>query len=253
MNGELDELSTRSSRNTGPSSWRRKNDRRDRGCGGPRGRQRHGSRRRTADGGRRARALSRSSSTGTSARSCAIAWYAIAALIYNGRWRSRAATESGRARGSVQSWLPARRSTFCITWCWRSRCAGARPASAGRACGSSRATARHLRSARTSRATCSASSTAFRCSTASGLSATLLTNDQVRVGDLAAGTLLVYDRGDELLASKTSGHANARLDTSHAEIVNELLARWDSPESGSAPTARASTATPEYGRRERER
>jgi uncharacterized RDD family membrane protein YckC len=59
-----------------------------------------------------------------------------------------------------------------------------------------------------------------------GLAATLLTKDQVRIGDLAAGTLLVYDRGEVTRFEDLAVVPTARVDTSLAEIVHELLGRW---------------------------
>jgi uncharacterized RDD family membrane protein YckC len=61
-----------------------------------------------------------------------------------------------------------------------------------------------------------------------GLAATLLTKDQVRVGDLAAGTLLVYDRGEATRFEDLAANPAAHVDTSVAEIVHELLVRWES-------------------------
>ena len=58
-----------------------------------------------------------------------------------------------------------------------------------------------------------------------GLVMTMITRNHVRIGDLAAGTLLVYDRGEATLLEHVR---NSRLDAATAEIVNDLLARWDS-------------------------
>jgi hypothetical protein len=66
-----------------------------------------------------------------------------------------------------------------------------------------------------------------------GLVATMLTRDHVRVGDMAAGTLLVYSRADTTLldlANITS--SGASLDPASAEIVNELLRRWSTLDVG---------------------
>jgi uncharacterized RDD family membrane protein YckC len=60
-----------------------------------------------------------------------------------------------------------------------------------------------------------------------GLVMTVVTKDHVRIGDLAAGTLLVYDRGDESVLEHVSTSAvGSRLDANSAEVVNELLNRW---------------------------
>jgi uncharacterized RDD family membrane protein YckC len=60
-----------------------------------------------------------------------------------------------------------------------------------------------------------------------GLIATLVTRDHVRIGDMAAGTLIVYDRIDTgLLEHIDSASLGARLDAESAELINELLLRW---------------------------
>lgn len=62
-----------------------------------------------------------------------------------------------------------------------------------------------------------------------GLVMTVVTKDHVRIGDLAAGTLLVYDRADESVLEHVSASAlGARFDATTAEVVNELLGRWTS-------------------------
>jgi uncharacterized RDD family membrane protein YckC len=62
-----------------------------------------------------------------------------------------------------------------------------------------------------------------------GLVMTMITRDHVRIGDLAAGTLLVYDRGEAGLLELVH---NPKLDAATAEIINDLLARWDSLSTG---------------------
>lgn len=61
-----------------------------------------------------------------------------------------------------------------------------------------------------------------------GLIATMLTRDHVRIGDLAAGTLLVYERarpaGVEDVSRAVLG---SRLDATSAEVLSELLLRWE--------------------------
>jgi uncharacterized RDD family membrane protein YckC len=54
-----------------------------------------------------------------------------------------------------------------------------------------------------------------------GLVATILTRDHVRLGDMAAGTLLVYDHPAVTLAS-----LGGKLDAATAEILSQLLQRW---------------------------
>jgi uncharacterized RDD family membrane protein YckC len=60
-----------------------------------------------------------------------------------------------------------------------------------------------------------------------GLVTAVVTKNHVRIGDLAAGTLLVYDRGQEVVLEHVSATAlGTRLDAHTAELVNDLLARW---------------------------
>jgi uncharacterized RDD family membrane protein YckC len=62
-----------------------------------------------------------------------------------------------------------------------------------------------------------------------GLVATFVTKDHVRVGDMAAGTLLVYARTDIVLPEPTINVSRERdLSASDAEVINELLLRWPS-------------------------
>ena len=60
-----------------------------------------------------------------------------------------------------------------------------------------------------------------------GLFATAITRDHVRIGDLAAGTLLAYENHRALSARYLSLAANGhRLDLATSELVSELLERW---------------------------
>jgi uncharacterized RDD family membrane protein YckC len=60
-----------------------------------------------------------------------------------------------------------------------------------------------------------------------GLIATLVTRNHVRIGDMAAGTLLVYDRAHvPLLEHVSPGGAVSKMDATTAELINELLHRW---------------------------
>lgn len=60
-----------------------------------------------------------------------------------------------------------------------------------------------------------------------GLVATMLTRNHVRIGDLAAGTLLVYGRSEANLPAYPAERPPAStLDAVSAEIVAELLQRW---------------------------
>lgn len=61
-----------------------------------------------------------------------------------------------------------------------------------------------------------------------GLVATLVTRQHVRIGDLAAGTVLVYER-ERTLPWRGAGGAVAapRVALARVEVLEELLARWD--------------------------
>jgi hypothetical protein len=67
----------------------------------------------------------------------------------------------------------------------------------------------------------------FPLAYAVGLIATMFTRNHVRIGDLAAGTLLIYAHEDTALAPYAGGHtAGNQLDAATSEVVNELLQRW---------------------------
>ena len=62
-----------------------------------------------------------------------------------------------------------------------------------------------------------------------GLITVVVTRDHVRVGDLAAGTVLIYDSAKESILEHVSTAAlGEQLDGSTAELINELLRRWES-------------------------
>jgi uncharacterized RDD family membrane protein YckC len=62
----------------------------------------------------------------------------------------------------------------------------------------------------------------FPVAYALGLLTTLFTRNNVRIGDLAAGTLLVYTHSDATLAR----FPGRQLDAGAAEVLSELLQRW---------------------------
>lgn len=66
-----------------------------------------------------------------------------------------------------------------------------------------------------------------------GLAATFATRDHVRVGDMAAGTILVYERPDVALPEPSPQRLPGDRTLSHAdaEIITELLSRWPQLES----------------------
>ena len=60
-----------------------------------------------------------------------------------------------------------------------------------------------------------------------GLITVILTRDNLRIGDMAAGTLLVFEHSDARLPTRASdAHRVGGLDAAGAEIVAELLERW---------------------------
>ncbi|MEM7096940.1 MAG: RDD family protein [Pseudomonadota bacterium] len=59
-----------------------------------------------------------------------------------------------------------------------------------------------------------------------GLTCAILTRQSVRIGDLAAGTVLVYQQSGSQ-ALDVAQFANQDLDFAKVELVNELLDRWD--------------------------
>ncbi len=61
-----------------------------------------------------------------------------------------------------------------------------------------------------------------------GLASTVITADHVRLGDLAAGTLLLYERSDGRSGRQdfVTELATTQLDPQLAELIDDLLARW---------------------------
>jgi uncharacterized RDD family membrane protein YckC len=72
-----------------------------------------------------------------------------------------------------------------------------------------------------------------------GLVTAIVTKHAVRVGDLAAGTILVYDEAPSSELLDRIGGGVQRLGLAQAQLVRELLDRWPSI----APRARARLAT----------
>jgi uncharacterized RDD family membrane protein YckC len=83
----------------------------------------------------------------------------------------------------------------------------------------------------------------FPIAYALGLLTTMVTRNHVRIGDLAAGTLLVYARNDTTLTR----YPGNQLDAAAAEVLNELLQRWPALDSAArrriAQTLLADTVT----------
>jgi len=60
-----------------------------------------------------------------------------------------------------------------------------------------------------------------------GLVVAMLTPRQVRIGDIAAGTLLVYDSGKRKLDfDNVIGSSTSRLSPGDRELLDDLLERW---------------------------
>jgi uncharacterized RDD family membrane protein YckC len=65
-----------------------------------------------------------------------------------------------------------------------------------------------------------------------GFTTTLFTDNSVRFGDLAAGTLLIYDAADEKKAfEEVSAAVGKDIGLEEAELVRELMDRWDALDS----------------------
>jgi hypothetical protein len=62
-----------------------------------------------------------------------------------------------------------------------------------------------------------------------GIVACFITQREVRVGDMAAGTLLVYDEGveKESVEQLVLQGSAAGLSAAQADLVSDVLARWD--------------------------
>ncbi len=58
-----------------------------------------------------------------------------------------------------------------------------------------------------------------------GLATTMLTKQSARIGDLAAGTVLVYDNDQEPV-TLTAHAGNSTIGLQQAELVGELVERW---------------------------
>lgn len=71
-----------------------------------------------------------------------------------------------------------------------------------------------------------------------GLLCTMVTAQSVRIGDLAAGTVLIYDRPEQDPVAGLSEASVSRLGLQQNELVRELVSRWDELE----PSVRQSLA-----------
>jgi uncharacterized RDD family membrane protein YckC len=65
-----------------------------------------------------------------------------------------------------------------------------------------------------------------------GFITTLFTERNLRFGDLAAGTLLIYDAADEKTAlNEIEAIHGGNIQLQEAELIHEVIARWDSLDS----------------------
>lgn len=167
------------------------------------------------------------------------AWYGVAALIYNGRW-SLAAPLSPDARWFVFVVAPAAGTYFLYHIVLEIALHGRTPGK--------RIAGIHIVARDGSPPGLGALLTrnVFRLVDSLpvfygvGLVATLVTKDHLRIGDMAAGTLLAYEHTDVALPERPASPARESvLNTADAEIANDLLLRWSSLD----PTARRSLAT----------
>jgi uncharacterized RDD family membrane protein YckC len=170
----------------------------------------------------------------------AFAWYVVSALVVNGSW-SLVASARHPARWFALVIAPALAIYFLYHFVLE-------PAMGGRTPGKRMA---GLRIAARDGARPSAGALltrnifrlvdclpAFYCV---GLVATVLTREHVRIGDMAAGTLLVYERTDAPLPLPLPlprAGSTGRLDPAAAEVIGEILERWQTLE----PQARVSLA-----------
>lgn len=153
----------------------------------------------------------------------AFTWYAFGALLFNGRMSLTApATPSGR--WFVLVLLPAAAIYFLYHYvlelAMRGRTPGKRAAGVhvvtrdGGAPGAGALLIRNVFRLIDSLPICYGV----------GLATVALTREHLRIGDMAAGTLLVYERTAAAPPAEFSAHG--KLDATGMEIVHELLARW---------------------------
>jgi uncharacterized RDD family membrane protein YckC len=158
----------------------------------------------------------------------ATAWYVVAALIYNGSWQVGAPLTPG-ARWFIYVIAPPAAIFFLYHPIWEIASRGLTP---GKRFAGVRISARDggapgvgaLLTRNVFRLIDS-----FPFAYAVGLVTTMLTRNSVRIGDLAAGTLLVYSHRDAALVRyRLESVHGTPIDANTAEAVAELLHRWQS-------------------------
>jgi uncharacterized RDD family membrane protein YckC len=156
------------------------------------------------------------------------AWYGVAAVIYNRRW-TFIAPLSPDAKWFVLVVMPASAMYFLYHFVLEIAMHGRTPGK--------RMAGVHIvtREGRSPGVGALLTRNVFRLVDAMpllygvGLITTLATRDHVRVGDMAAGTLLVYERPDVMLpeaAAAAISTGERTLRSSDTEIITELLSRW---------------------------
>jgi uncharacterized RDD family membrane protein YckC len=159
------------------------------------------------------------------------AWYGVAALIYNGRW-SLAAPLNPDARWFIFVVAPAAGTYFLYHIALEIALHGRTPGK--------RIAGIHIVARDGSSPSIGALliRNVFRLVDSLplfygvGLVVTLVTKDHVRIGDMAAGTLLAYERADLVLPERPPTQAPDRpLTAADVEIAHDLLLRWPSLES----------------------
>jgi uncharacterized RDD family membrane protein YckC len=156
-----------------------------------------------------------------------IAWYVVAALLYNRGWRI-AAPVSPDSPWFVYVVAPPAAIYFLYHPVWEVATRGRTPGK--RMAGVQTVTrdggAPSVGSLLTRNVFRLLDS--FPAAYAVGLITTFVTRNNVRIGDLAAGTLLVYVRTDTIFVNYATRRPTANeLDANSVEIVGELLQRWD--------------------------
>ncbi len=155
----------------------------------------------------------------------ALAWYTVAALIFNGGFRFRPPLTND-ARWFIWVVAPALAIYFLYHFALE-------PAMHGRTPGKRMAGVRiTARDGGMPSAGALLTRNVFRLIDSLpvfygvGLAATIATRDHLRIGDMAAGTLLVYERADIVAPPVAKRRADNPLDAAAAEIIGELLERW---------------------------
>jgi uncharacterized RDD family membrane protein YckC len=167
----------------------------------------------------------------------ALAWFVSAALLYNGRW-SLAAPATPQGRWFALALLPSAAIYFLYHWvlelAMRGRTPGKRVAGVHIVARDGSAPTAGVLLIRNVFRLIDSLPVAYGV----GLIAVAFTAEHVRVGDMAAGTLLVYERSSTAPALAGAPPPGSPLDAAGLELVHELLARWPALE----PEARARLA-----------